>query len=113
MSALSAVQVVLLTLQMVLSLGIFATCFCRLAKTDVNTIDAVVLTFWAKGMSALLLAGAPFLPLILPMDCQWPVGTTPDGLYLPFMLASLSVQITTAVHWRHGVPTVFVKGDST
>ena len=112
MNTLSYFQISLLALQMALALGIFATCFCRLTKTDENTIDAVVLTFWAKGVSALLLGLAPFLPIILPLECQWPAGTTPDWMYLPFLASSLSVQITTVVHWLHGVPTVFTKGDS-
>ncbi len=109
MSALSGLQALLLIVQLTLSMAIFATCFCRLQKTNLQTVSDVVLAFWAKAVMALLLAGAPFLPLLLPADCHWPAGTTPIWMYLAFMAASLAVQVTTAVHWRHGVPLVFVK----
>lgn len=96
-------------LQLGLSLAVFVVCFCRLVKTDAHTVDAVVLAFWFMGMAALLLAGAPFLPLLLPAECPWTVGTTPVWVYLIFTASTLGVISTTAVHWRLGVPTIFVK----
>lgn len=99
----------MITLQLALSLAVFVICFCRLVKTDARTVSAVVLAFWFMSMSALLLVGAPFLPLLLPDECPWPVGTTPVWVYLIFMTSTLGVIGATAVHWRLGVPTIFIK----
>ena len=99
----------LLVVQVSLSLSLFITCFARLTKTNRHTIDAIVLAFWFEGIAALLLACAPFLPWAMPMECPWPVGHTPAWMYALFLAASLSVQVTTAVHWVYGVPLVFIK----
>ena len=109
MTKLSNFEVVLAVTQVWLAMGVFCTCFCRLTKTDKHTLDTVVLSFWAMSVIALLLAGAPFLPLLSPDDCHWQVGTTPAWVYLLFMAGALGVQTTTAVHWRQGVPTIFLR----
>ena len=112
MSALSQTQITLLVLQLVIAVGIFAACFYRLVKTNGQTVDDILLAFWFMAVAALLLLAAPFLPIAAPVDCPWPVGTTPVWAYLLFISTSLGVQITTAAHWVRGVPVHFMKDAS-
>lgn len=112
MSALSQTQITLLVLQLVIAGCIFAACFYRLVKTNDRTVDAILLAFWFMAVAALFLLVAPFLPIAAPIDCPWPVGTTPVWAYLLFISSSLGVQIITAAHWVRGVPVHFIKETS-
>lgn len=95
--------------QMALATAVGYTCFCRLVMMDHGTVTSILLSFWAKGTAALLLAGAPLLPVFAPAECPWPPGTTPLWCFVIYLMTSLAVQVATAVHWRGGVPLDFLK----
>ncbi len=106
---MSELHQILTLIQMVLCTAIAWTCFCRLVLMDGSTINSILWAFWLKACTALLLAGAPLLPVLAPNECNWPAGTTPLWCYVAFLVGSLAVQVATAAHWRGGVPLDFLK----
>lgn len=104
-------QTIELIIQTVLCTALFWTSFCRLTKTDVNTIREVRLAIWFEGVIALAVLGAPALPLLVP-ECNWPALTTPLSMWLSMLLASLLRVVASARQWSHGVPSKFVKSHS-
>ncbi len=94
----------------VLAAGSLAwSCFCRLVRTDAETIREVRLAIWFEAMAAGLVMAAPFMPALVP-EAQWTTGTTPRWIWLVLLLAATLVQIVTSKYWRHGVPDDFQKG---
>lgn len=102
----------LLVLQTLLALGLAASCVCRLVKMDAQTIREIRLAFWFEALAALLVLGAPAMPILWHQFCQWSPGTTPTFIWLLLLLAGLFVQIVTARHWRAGVPRHFMESKS-
>lgn len=74
------------------------SCFCRASHTSKrNTRRDIRWAFTYLGVMSLLCALAPF----------W--GYAPDGFTVALLGAITVVQLTTAYHWRHGVPAQFRK----
>lgn len=93
--------------QLVLALAMVYSCFCRLTKTDHNTHREIRWCFVFEGACAGMLAGAPFLPLMMPREVHWQPGTTPTWIWLAFALSVWLVQVVTARYWHTGVPQAF------
>jgi len=87
--------------------GVLAwTCFCRLVKTNAQTLREVRWSIWFLGTVAGLVLGAPLLPL-LDAAFTWPPGTTPAVIWVLLLLAIVMVQVATSRHWRDGTPDSF------
>jgi hypothetical protein len=72
------------------------SCFCRAAFTNKrNTRRDVRWAFSLLGVMALLSVFLPF----------W--GYNPDGFTVALLVVITLVQLTTAHHWRNGVPAKF------
>lgn len=86
----------LLAIWQAFALALFYSCCCRASFTSkANTKRDVRWAFTFLGVMALLSILAPF----------W--GYDPDG-FTTALLASITVcQLTTAHHWRKGVPQAF------
>lgn len=79
-------------------------CFCRLVKTDGETRRevrwSIALLLTASG----LLLGAPYLPVLMPHDVHWTVGTTPEWCWLLLLVACALVHMVTAPAWYGAIP---------
>jgi hypothetical protein len=72
------------------------SCFCRASFTSkANTRRDIRWAFSLLGIMALLSVFAPF----------W--GYDPDGFTVALLVVITLVQLTTAHHWRQGVPVKF------
>jgi len=100
---------VLVLLQMVMALGLAYSCFCRLVRTDAETVREVRLAIWFEALAAGLVAGAPIVPLLVP-EITWSPGTTPRWIWLVLLVAATFVQLVTSRYWRGGIPRDFQKG---
>ncbi|MCY1167119.1 hypothetical protein D9M73_70760 [compost metagenome] len=100
---------VMVLLQMVVALCLAYSCFCRLVRTDAETIREVRLAIWFQAMAAGLVAGAPILPLLVP-EITWRAGTTPRWIWLVLLVAATFVQVVASRYWRNGMPRDFQKG---
>lgn len=101
-----------LIIQALFSVALAWSCFCRLVRTDDQTIREIRLAIWLEGVAAMLLLVAPFLPLLPRQDFNWPAFTTPEWAWLFLLIAATLVQVATAKHWKHGVPTPFLKAST-
>lgn len=93
-------------LQMLMAAGLMYSCFCRLVRTDDNTIREVRLAIWFEAVAAGMVMGAPVLPALVP-EITWQVGTTPRWIWLALLIAATLVQLATSRYWRDGVPHDF------
>lgn len=109
---MNVLHLLLLLLQALLALGLAASCVCRLVKMDASTIREIRLAFWFEALAALLVLGAPAMPILWHQFCHWPPGTTPTAIWLLLMLAGLLVQVVTSRYWRFGVPRHFTEKSS-
>lgn len=96
-------------LQMAVASCLAYSCFCRLVRTDADTIREVRLAIWFQAMAAGLVAGAPILPLLVP-EITWRPGTTPRWIWLVLLVAGTLVQVVASRYWRKQVPRDFQKG---
>jgi hypothetical protein len=81
-----------------LALALFYSCFCRARHTHKgNTKRDIRWAFTYLGVMSILSALAPF----------W--GYDPDAFAVALLGAITVVQITTAHHWRKGIPAQFRK----
>jgi len=91
--------VLLLAIQLLFSLILMWSCFCRLVKTDNETSPpvrwAVVLELAAAG----LVAGGPFAPYLMPADATWAPLTTPTILWVLLLCSVAMVHLVTARAW--------------
>lgn len=99
----------LIVLQMVLAAGLFYSCFCRMVRTDDDTIREIRLAIWFEAVAAGLVFGAPFLPLLV-NQLDWPAGSTPEWVWVILLLATTLMQFVTSRYWRHQPPGPFQKG---
>lgn len=74
------------------------TVFCRAVKTDERVRLDVRFAFFVLGMASCLGMAAPLV---------W--GVLPSPISLVMLTAFVAVQVTTARHWKHGVPGCFYK----
>lgn len=109
---MTTIDAILVIVQMVLALSLAVSCFCRLVRTDAETIREIRLGIWFEGVAAGLVAGAPILPWLMPDVAKWEPGMTPRWIWLTLLVAATSVQIVTARHWKHAVPGAFQKEHS-
>lgn len=80
------------------ALALVYSCFCRATYTSkANTKRDIRWAFTLLGVMGLLSVMAPF----------W--GYDPDGFTVALLVVITLVQITTAHHWRRGVPAQFRK----
>ena len=83
------------------ALALFYSCFCRaLFTSKKNTRRDIRWAFTYLGVISLVCVLAPF----------W--GDEPDGITIALIGAIAVVQLTTAYHWRRGVPDKFRKDPS-
>lgn len=100
---------VLTAMQMAISGFLFYSCFCRLVRTDGETVSEVRHAIWFLALTAGMVCGAPILPLLVP-QIQWTAWTTPRWVWLGLLIAIAIVQFVTSRYWRCGVPSDFQKG---
>ena len=98
----------LVILQMLLAAALVYSGFCRLVRTDSETIRVVRIAIWFEALAASLVLGAPVMPLLLP-EADWEPGTTPTWIWLVLLLAAALVRIAISRYWRGGVPVDFQK----
>nr|DAG84927.1 MAG TPA: hypothetical protein [Caudoviricetes sp.] len=99
---------VLVLLQVVMAMGLAYSCFCRLVRTDAETVREVRLAIWFEAMAAGMVAGAPIVPLLV-QEITWSAGTTPRWIWLALLVSATLVQLVTSRYWRDGVPDDFQK----
>ena len=99
----------LTVLQMTAAAALFYSCFCRLVRTDQDTIPAVTHAIWFLALAAGMVFGAPILPLLVP-QIEWAPWTTPLWVWLGLLLATKLLQFVTARYWSHGTPEKFQLG---
>ncbi len=99
-------ETVLLGAQMLLGAALAWSCFCRLVRTDADTKREIRWAICFEAGSALLVMGAPVLPILMDNN-WWPPLTTPWWTWLALLAAAAAVQVVTATHWRYGVPLSF------
>ncbi len=102
----------LLCLQMLAAAALAWSCFCRLVRTDVETIREIRLSVWFEAVAAGLVLAAPVLPLLVPQlngagMWRWQPWTTPWWIWLALLLSATGMQLVTAQYWRHGTPQDF------
>ena len=102
---------VLLLVQVMLAIALASTCACRLVKMDSKTIREIRWAFWFETIAALLVLGAPAMPVLWHQYCRWAPGTTPLAIWLLLLLAAVLVQVVTARYWHAGVPRQFQEKD--
>jgi membrane protease YdiL (CAAX protease family) len=110
-----SVPELLLLIQIAGAAGLFWSCFCRLVKTDAETIREIRWAIWFESVAAALVIGAPFLPLLVPElygeDLfRWQPYTTPKWIWVLLLLAATIMQLVTAKFWRRGPPSDFQRG---
>ncbi len=96
----------LLLAQVLLGAALGYSCFCRLTKTDDDTVREIRWAIWFEGAMGLFVAGAPVLPLLVP-EISWKAWTTPLWAWLALLAAATLVQLVTARLWRFNVPQDF------
>lgn len=96
----------LLFVQVIAGACLFVSTFCRLTKTDMNTIREVRWSIWFMAVAAMMVVGAPFMPIFDPRT-PWEAGVTPYWVWLALLLAIVAVQIVSSRHWKHGTPPAF------
>lgn len=101
------IDLVLVFVQMAFASALLWSCFCRMVRTDDDTIREVRWAIWLESIAAMLVLGAPLLPALAPGHVDWPAGSTPLWIWLALLVAATLVQIVTARHWKHGVPLSF------
>lgn len=80
----------------VAALALFYSCFCRASFTSkANTRRDIRWSFTFLGVMSLLAVLAPLY------------GYDPDGFTVSLLVCMTVVQLTTAHHWRGGVPAQF------
>lgn len=94
--------------QMVFAAALFYACFCRLVRVDIETHREIRLAFWFLGVAALLVMGAPVLPMLVP-EIPWKPWTTPTWIWLELLVAAAVTQLSTSKYWNDGVPKAFQK----
>lgn len=85
-----------LFLHVLAALVVMYASFCRLSKTNVETMTMVRFAIWVMGSVA---AVALFAPVI------W--GWRPDVFHVLILGAIGFLQVITSRQWRHGVPDRF------
>lgn len=86
----------LLLAHVLISILVTYTSFCRLSKTNHETLVSVRFGIWLLGTTASAALAAPFL-------CRW----TPDLLHVAILACIGFLHIATSRQWRHGVPESF------
>lgn len=109
---MASLQALFVLAQLVLGLMLAYSCFCRLTKTDADTVREIRWAICLEGIAGGMVAGAPFLPSFLPEfrgdgHFAWQPGQTPAWVYLLLLLAATLVQLSTARFWRYNVPEDF------
>lgn len=97
----------LLVAQVLMGLALGYSCFCRLTKTNDDTVREIRWSIWFEGVTGLLVAGAPFVPLLVPEVTGWPPWTTPMWLWIALLAGATMVQVATSRLWRFNVPEDF------
>lgn len=100
-------QEMLLIMQLGMALTIGWSCLCRVSKMDGDTRREVRWAMVFQAFAAGVLLGAPFLPVLMPLDFSYPALTTPDAVWVLLLVSIVVVQLVTAKYWREGVPQVF------
>lgn len=116
---MSYADALLLGVQFVFAAGLFWSCFCRLVKTNAETIREIRLAIWLESVAAALVMGAPILPLVMPAEflghglVRWQPWTTPAWVWVVLLVAATLMQLVTAKFWRNAPPPDFQRGGST
>lgn len=97
----------LLLTQLVLGATLMWCSFCRLVKTDRETMREVRWSFIFQMIAGGLVFGAPVMPELM-REATWEPWTTPYWVWIVLLASYSFIQLTTAVHWASGkVPTLF------
>lgn len=109
---MSRTHIVLVIVQKAFALALMYACFCRVVKTNAETIREIRWAIWLEGVAAGLVFGAPVLPELVYQfrgtgTFFWQPGHTPVWIYVLLLIAAALVQFSTARFWRYGPPCDF------
>ncbi len=109
---MTKIQVGLMVVQMLFALALVYACFCRVVKTNEETVREIRWTIWLEGVAACLMFGAPVMPELIYQfrgegPFKWQPGMTPDWVYVLMLVSATLVQLSTARFWRYGPPNDF------
>jgi len=102
-------SILLLTLQLIFASSLAWSCFCRMQRMNSKTKREVRWAVWFESVAALLVLGAPYLPILSPAEVSWSPGETPTWIWLSLLTASALARIATSKSWVTGVPVAFVE----
>jgi hypothetical protein len=94
---------IFLVVQLAVAAVLLWCSFCRLTKTDADTVREVRWAFLYEMIAGGMLLGAPFMPMLMPDHAHWPAWSTPTWVWLAVAFAFALVQVIAAPHWAHGV----------
>lgn len=109
-------SVLLLLVQVGMCMVLAWSVICRATRMNEYTLREVRWAMAFEGIAAGLLGGSWLLPSAMPYETElvanyfgtsWPIGHTPDAVWLLFLLSMLNVQLVTVKHWHDGVPQSF------
>lgn len=105
-------HITLLVLQMGFAIVLMYACFCRVVKTNEETVREIRWAIWLEGVSAGLMFGAPVLPELVYQFrgtgvFQWLPGMTPEWVYVLMLVSAALVQLSTARFWQFTPPNDF------
>jgi hypothetical protein len=106
---MSILTIFILVGQAIIGGALAWSCFCRLVRTDGNTVREIRWAIVFEAAAALFVMGAPYLPILMDHD-WWPPLTTPMWVWFTLLAAACGVQIATARYWKDGVPADFQRG---
>lgn len=98
-------QAFLYAVQFIMASLCLWSCFCRLVRTNAETIREIRWAITLQFAVCLLLIGAPFIPLLIPeLATAWKPLTTPGWVYVLAVSAMTLMQLVKARNWVNGVP---------
>lgn len=98
-------QAFLYAVQFIMASLCLWSCFCRLVRTNAETIREIRWAITLQFAVCLLLICAPFIPLLIPeLATAWKPLTTPGWVYVLAVSAMALMQLVYARNWVNGVP---------
>ena len=105
-------QILLLLVQTLFAAALLWSCFCRVVKTNAETIREIRWCIVLEACAAGMVLGAPVLPLLIPEFAgrgvfRWQPWTTPAWVWVLLLIAATLMQLVTAKFWRNSPPPDF------
>lgn len=105
-------KMTLLAVQFTFAALLLWSCFCRLTKTNSNTHREIRWSVVLEAIAAMLVMGAPLLPMLIPElngrgGGRWKEWGTPAWIWVLLLVAAATRELVTAKFWRDGPPAHF------